>query len=84
VQRTAQVAISVRVVRPDADRRAMGGDGVVEPALRAKHHAEIGVSFGMVRHQTDCLIAGGGRLIELALREEREAEIGMRVRVAWS
>ncbi len=83
-QRPAQVSVSVRVVGPDADRRVMGGDGVVKSALRAKHHAEIGVSFRMVRRQTYRLVAGGGRLIELALREERQAEIGIRVRVARS
>jgi hypothetical protein len=41
--------VSPDVVRLDADRLAICGDGLVELALGLKRYAEVGLGLGMVR-----------------------------------
>ena len=81
VEQDAQVRVRVDVTGIQADRRSIGGFGLLRPACRAQHCAEIVVRIRMTRVECDGSLVGVDGLVQPAVRLEHNPEIAMRVSV---
>ena len=61
-QRIGQVAIGLRPPRFQRQRAAIGGDGLVEPAVALERDAEIAVQLGVIGGEAQRLAKSVGRL----------------------